>query len=312
MKPVPEITVVITCFNYGHYLEGCLNSVFNQTYQDYEVVVVDDGSTDSTREVAEAFMGRPNMRYIRQENSGQARAKNLGIEMARGRYLAFLDADDLWEKEKLVKQIRLFERPSVGVVYSRARLIDEKGLPLALKDPGKYLKPRSGMVVRWLFIDNFIWFSSAIVRKECLEKFNGFDETLRMGIDWDLWLQIATRYEFDFVDEPLLLYRVGHVGQMSKNVEVRQECSDRIMGNYLKKHSNLLDESTLREAYFHTFCNRGNYYRQSDKRKSVSYFLKAIRTMPFQKEAYKGLIRTLITHNMATADHYPHIGDSGK
>lgn len=294
MKSVPEITVVITCFNYGHYLEGCLNSVFNQTYQDYEVVVIDDGSTDSTCEVAEAFMGRPNMRYISQENSGQARAKNRGIEMARGRYLAFLDADDLWEKEKLVKQIRLFERPSVGVVYSRARLFDEKGALLALKDPQKYLKPRSGMVVRWLFIDNFVCFSSSIVRKECLERFGGFDETLRMGIDWDLWLRIATRYEFDFVDKPLLLYRVGHAGQMSKNAEVRQECADRVMERFLQQYSGMLDERTIREAYFHTFCNRGNYYRRIDRRKSCSLFFKAIRTIPFKKEAYKGLIKNLI------------------
>jgi glycosyltransferase involved in cell wall biosynthesis len=308
MKFVPEISVVITCFNYGHYLEGCLNSVFNQTYQDFEIVVVDDGSTDSTREVAEAFMGRPNFRYINQENSGQARAKNRGIEMARGRYLAFLDADDLWEEEKLAKQIRLFERPSVGVVYSRAHLIDEAGAPRSLNFSGKYLQPRSGMVSRWLIFDNFVWFSSAIVRKECLERFGGFDETFRMGIDWDLWLRISTRYEFDFVDEPLLLYRVGHSGQMSENVEVRLKCSDCIMEKFITKHPGAVDEGTIKEAYFHSFCNRGNHYRRIDKKKSYSFFFKAIRVMPFRKEAYKGLSKSLINHGIAAIGKFSSIG----
>jgi glycosyltransferase involved in cell wall biosynthesis len=310
MNSVPETSVVITCFNYGHYLKGCLNSVFSQTYQDYEVIIVDDGSTDNTSSVMASFSGRPNLRYIHQENGGQAKAKNRGIACAQGRYVAFLDADDVWEKDKLAKQICLFERPSVAVVFSRASLIDEKGASLPLKDRGKYLKPRSGMVAHWLFIDNFVWFSSAIVRKECLEIFNGFDETLRMGIDWDLWLQIATRYEFDFVDEPLLRYRIGHAGQMSKNVKVRQECSDRIMERFLKKHPGIVNEETIREAYFYTFCNRGNYYRHINKTKSYSFFFKAIRTMPFEKEGYKGLIKNLITHNLAASGFIPRIGNS--
>jgi glycosyltransferase involved in cell wall biosynthesis len=294
MKTTPEITVVITCFNYGHYLEGCLNSVLSQTYENYEIVVVDDGSKDNTLEVMEGYSGLQNLHFLQQENCGQAKAKNRGIEYAKGRYVAFLDADDLWEKEKLKKQIQRFANPTVGVVYSRARLIDEKGIPLAFKDPGKYLKPRSGMVLHWLLFDNFVWFSSAIVRRECLERFGFFDEALRMGIDWDLWLKISTKYEFDFVDEPLLLYRVGHSGQMSKNVEVRQQCSDRIFEKFLKTHPGTVDKEMVREAYCYTFCNRGNHYRHVDKRKSYKNFFKAIKKMPFNKEPYKGLIKNLI------------------
>lgn len=294
MNSNPETTVVITCYNYGHYLQGCLHSVLEQTYRDYEIVVIDDGSTDSTPEIMEGFTGQSNLRYVRQENGGQARAKNRGIQCARGRFVAFLDADDLWEREKLEKQIPLFANPAVGVVYSRARLIDEVGNSLHLGFPGEYLKPRRSTVTRWLFLDNFVWFSSSVLRRECIEKFGVFDESLPMGIDWDLWLRISTRYEFDFVDEPLLLYRVGHSGQMSKNVEIRQECSDRIMENFLRNHPRVVDQSVIREAYSFTFCNRGNYLRPIDKRKSIKLYVKALRLNPFNVSAYKGLLKSLI------------------
>ena len=294
MNKDPETTVVITCFNYGHYLEGCLRSVLDQTYGDYEIIVIDDGSTDSTPEVMKAFSGLSNLRYIRQENFGQAKAKNRGIKSARGRYVAFLDADDRWERDKLERQVRLFENPAVGVVYSLARLIDDEGAPLDLHYSGEYLKPRSGKVSRWLFLDNFVWFSSSVVRRECFEKHGIFDESLKMGIDWDLWLRISTQCEFDFVDEPLLLYRMGHSGQMSKNVEIRQQCSDRIMENFLKKYPGAVNAETVREGQFITFCNRANYYRRIDKKKSFDYFFRALKMKPFNRDAYKGLIKNLI------------------
>jgi hypothetical protein len=115
-----------------------------------------------------------------------------------------------------------------------------------------------------------------------------------MGIDWDLWLRISTQFEFDFVDEPLLLYRIGHSGQMSRKVEIRQKCSDRIMESFLHKHPGVLSDAVIREGHYLTFCNRGAYYRREDRRKSYEFFLKAIRTMPFKKEAYIGIVKNLV------------------
>jgi glycosyltransferase involved in cell wall biosynthesis len=239
----------------------------------------------------EAFAYLPNLRYFRQKNSGQAKAKNSGIAFARGRYVAFLDADDLWEKEKLAKQIDLFKRPLVGVVYSRARLIDENNDPVDYDFSGKYQKARAGSISRWLFLDNFVPFSSSVVRRECFEKCGVFDESLPMGIDWDMWLRFSTDYEFDFVDEPLLLYRVGHFGQMSKNVEIRQLCSDRIMKNFLRRNPKLLPLRTIRNAYAYTYYNRGEYYRSIDWKKSIRFFFRAIGQNPAEILAYKGLLK---------------------
>ncbi len=297
INPRPETSIVITCYNYGRYLRGCLQSVVEQTYTDYEIIVIDDGSTDDTPQIMQGLAGQPNLRYVRQENGGQARAKNHGLQLSRGRYVAFLDADDLWEKDKLEKQIPLFSNPAVGVVYGRANLIDDNGAPIDLGLLGGNLTPRAGRVSRWLFINNFIWFSSSVSRRECLERFSGFDESLPMGIDWDLWLRISAQYDFDFVDEPLIRYRVGHPGQMSKNLEVRQQCSDRIMERFLRMHPGLVDGSSIREAFFSSFCNRGEYYRHKNKWISYYFFIRAIYTMPFRKDAYKGIIKNLINCN---------------
>ena len=150
---------------------------------------------------------------------------------------------------------------------------------------------RSGSVTEYLFFDNFVPFSSSIVRKTCLEKVGAFDETLSMGIDWDLWLRISTRYKFDYVDEPLLLYRLGHFGQMSNKIEERQLCSDRIMRSFIKEYPEVIPPRIYRKALAYTYCNRGRYFRDFDLRKSSHYYLLAIKQYPFSPYAYIGLVK---------------------
>ena len=288
------VSIVVTCFNYGEYIEGALTSVYNQSFEDYEVIVVDDGSTDNSEEQVRPFLDDNRFRYIKQKNAGQANAKNRGIKESTGEFIAFLDADDLWKKDKLEQQLKLFENLEVGVVYSKASLIDAQGEPLPMPSQGKYLHPRRGMISNYLFLDNFIWFSSAVVRRECLNKLGLFDESLQMSIDWDLWLRISTRYAFDFVDEPLLAYRVGHSGQMSQNMVTRQQCSDRIMESFLKNFPEVVDQKFVKEAYYSTFCTRGRYYRELDRKVSYQYFLKAIALKPWRVSAYNGLLKSIL------------------
>jgi glycosyltransferase involved in cell wall biosynthesis len=295
----PSVSVVITCYNYGRYLAGCIQSVLEQTLQDYEIIVVNDGSTDETDLVAQQFSGYEKLHYIRQENAGQANAKNTGIKNSRGEYVAFLDADDLWEKDKLEKQMPLFSSDSVGVVFTLASYIDEKGAPVAVEPPGGYLSPRRGKVSDFLFLDNFVPFSSSIVRMECLHEFGGFDESLKMGIDWDLWLRISTRYEFDYVDEPLLLYRLGHSGQMSKNAEERQRCSDRIMKRFLDAHGDEISGETVKKAAYYTCCNRIEYYASKEKSKAMKYVVDAVRIDPVSGRAYLGIAKAICRSFMA-------------
>ena len=291
---IPSVSVVMTCYNYGRYLTGAIQSVLSQTYQDFEIILVNDGSTDDTDQVVKRYLGNPRFSYIQQNNAGQANAKNAGIRNSRGKYIAFLDADDLWVKDKLEKQIRLFLSDSVGVVFSRASYIDEHGKKLNMKVNGKYLQPKRGKITKDLFIDNFVPFSSSIVRQKCLEQFGLFDEAFKMGIDWDLWLRLSTAFKFDFVDEPLLLYRVGHLGQMSKNVEERQFWSGQIMSKFLNKYSSFINENTITTASYYTLCNRGYYYSKIDTLKSIKYYIRALKTKPLGSSAYIMLFKVAL------------------
>jgi glycosyltransferase involved in cell wall biosynthesis len=288
------VSVIITCYNYGGYLPDCLESALSQTYKDIEVIVVNDGSTDNTDEVMQKYLSDPRIKYICQKNAGQANAKNNGIKNAKGAFLAFLDADDRWEEDKLQKQIPLFSNPEVGLVYCRASYFDEDGKVFDYTMTDDYLQPREGKVTEWLIFDNFVQFSSSVIRKECIESFGGFDETLKMGIDWDLWLRISTKYTFAFKDERLFHYRMGHAGQMSKNIPERQACSDRIMASFIQDHPGALSAQTIRRAYAYTFCSRGEFFRLSDMQKSNRCFIEAIGKNPCEVRAYKGILKNLL------------------
>jgi glycosyltransferase involved in cell wall biosynthesis len=290
-----KVSIVVTCYNYGKYIEKCLDSVRAQTFKDFEVIIVNDGSTDNSEEKILRYTTGENFRYIRQENSGQACAKNTGIRNARGELIAFLDADDLWEPIKLEQQVPFFDDPEVGVVYSRSRFIDADGNAVILNFSAPYLETHSGYVTKPLFIDNFVPFSSSIVRRKCLEEFGVFDETLRMGIDWDLWLRISTKYKFVGIDAQLLVYRVGHSGQMSKNIEVRQACSDRIMTKFLERFPGILDSRSLEMAWEYTYRNRGEYYRSKDPAMALGFFRKALSINCFSFSTYMGIAKTILS-----------------
>ena len=288
------VSVVITCYNYGKYLQGCIESVLSQTYQDFEIIVVNDGSTDNTDEVMRGFLSIEKIHYIKQKNGGQANAKNIGIRNSKGEYIAFLDADDLWARTKLEKEIPLFSDSQVGVVYSRSRYINEEGKEISFELSGKYLRPRKGRVTEYLIIDNFVPFSSSVVRRQCFAKFGGFDESLKMSIDWDLWLRISTNYDFDYVDEPLLLYRLGHPGQMSRNAEERQRCSDRIMDNFIQKYPETISNNVLTKAKAYTYCSRAWRLSGFDLKKSSTLYMKAIKERPGYVGAYRGLLKNAL------------------
>lgn len=290
-----KIAVVITCYNYERYVARSIQSCLDQTLPANEIVIVNDGSTDGSAEIIRDF-ARNDSRIINieQENKGQTVSKNVGISNSSAEFVAFLDADDFWEKDKLEKQMELFQDSQVGVVFSRSRYVDEDNREVNLVLKNKYLQPRRGRVSEWLFMDNFVPFSSSIVRRACFDALGMFDERLKMGIDWDLWLRFSTAYTFDFVDEPLLVYRVGHPGQMSKNLEERMRSSDWIMENFMTRFPDAVSEDVQRQAQSYTCNNRGDYFSRLQFWRALSFYLRSIRLKPLQKPAYGGLVKMVL------------------
>jgi glycosyltransferase involved in cell wall biosynthesis len=204
MKTMPKVTVIIPTFNCGSFIDDALKSVFAQTYRHFEVIVVDDGSTDDTRQRVEAF--GPMVRYIYQSNAGACVARNTAIQASRGALLAFLDADDVWFPTKLAEQIPLFERsPRVGLVFCDTIFFDRRG------DIGRVYgksKPPRGMVFGELLGNYFLSLETVVIRRDALDTLDEwFDARLRVIGDKDLFLRLAYRYEVDYVDEPLAKWR---------------------------------------------------------------------------------------------------------
>ena len=210
---MPKVTVVIPAYNAMTYLPETLGSVLKQTFTDFEVLIVNDGSIDSIATWASAITD-PRVQLISQDNQGLPGTRNTGIAHAQGKYIAFLDADDLWEPTKLEKQVQCFqESQNAGVVYTWSLLVDEYGKPTGRI----FASQAEGNVWRQLLETDVISNgSSAMVRRDCFEAVGVFDRTLTSAEDLDMWLRIAVQYPFAVVKEPLTLYR-QYSSSMSKN-----------------------------------------------------------------------------------------------
>lgn len=247
---MPPVTVLVPTFNNGRYIREALDSVLNQSYRDFEVIVIDDGSTDDTAQVLSGYGER--VRYILQDNRGVSAARNNGMRMARGRYVAFLDADDIWEPDNLRVKVALLEqRPELGAVFSNFELFSAEpgfkggdmtrqyaffrttGLTMADIMAETDIKfdvggaPRRGMagwIFESLFRGNFILPSASLVRLAGVWEVGGFKEELHTQEDYEYWLRMAKRYPMGFVDEALVRYR-KHPAQASDQSKIRQTVS---------------------------------------------------------------------------------------
>lgn len=231
----PKVTVVVPLYNTERYIAQTLASIAAQTFGGYEVVVVNDASTDKGPEIVSVFMKNdPRIRMVTQENRGLAGARNSGIRHARGTYIALLDADDLWHEEKLARHVaHLDANPEVGVSYAASRFIDDDG-----HDMGFGQEPQLHDIdAEHIFCRNPVGNgSAAVIRRAALddiafqvEASEGlrtcwFDESFRQSEDIELWSRMAalTRWRFEGIPGPLTFYRVS-TGGLSANVEKQFE-----------------------------------------------------------------------------------------
>ena len=290
----PLVSAVIATYNMAKYLPLAIRSVLAQTYENIELLIVDDGSTDDTMKVVEPFLDDSRIKYRFQKNQGQAAAKNRGIFESTGEYIAFLDADDMWFPEKLDLQLPSFSQSeTLGIVYARLLCIDEAGNEIInLKDNYTLLR---GRITGPLLIHNFIRFGTTVVRRECFDRLGGFKEHIRMGIDYDLWLRFSTQYEFDYIDHPLLYYRIWP-GQMSNNSMKRYLSGIEIMKCFLQEFPGLVDKKTINEAWAHTYVSFGESQRSTEQSilAALSLYARALRYKPDYLPAWKSIGKAIL------------------
>lgn len=242
------VSVIIPIFNRAHYILECLNSVFQQTYKDFEIIIVDDGSTDNLKEVLMPYMNK--IIYIYKENGGVSSARNEGIRQAKGDFIAWLDSDDKWFDFKFDLQIAVLKKiPQLGFVYSDFSCFSDKDgfiaksynqeyhfilkscglkfnnmfknngtlktLGISVKDVHEETLVYWGDIKEKVFMGPMFLTSSVIINKKCIEEIGFFNEEYEIGEDFDFHARIAKKYPVAFVDLPTLAYRRFHPDQLS-------------------------------------------------------------------------------------------------
>jgi glycosyltransferase involved in cell wall biosynthesis len=232
-KTVPKFSIVIPTYNRARTVTRAVQSVLGQTFKDYDIWVIDDGS-DDTETVLSAFAGFLN--YRRGANAGVAAARNLGVDTASGLYIAFLDADDWWYPTKLERILeKIQEWPKAMLFYSRVDFVNEEGIKLwspNIRDVGE-----QGYIP--LLEGNFIVNSSVVISKECLKKVGGFDTTLSGCEDWDLWVRVARCYPIRLVPEVLVAYQYLSEGSFTSSYHSWLKSADEVVEKALRDDTNL-------------------------------------------------------------------------
>ena len=296
-----RISVIITTFNRAQFVKKAINSVLNQTYQDVEIIVVDDGSTDNTKSIVNSYGEQ--VRYIYQENKGAASARNAGIEKSKGEYITFLDSDDYYKKDNLLKKLSFLESNlQTRWLYSDWQYIDEKGEHL---DKGSvrfdyFNKKLSGEIFEELFYKrNFIATDTVVVKRSVLEDVGFFDPTIPSQEEYDLWLRVSATYPVHYINEVLVIVTI-HPDSLSTDF------SKWAYGNALiidKIEKILPDNFTVRKRIMdrmhadkYTFLAR-DFVQKGQFKKAMNAYWQSIKRLPLQKRIYWLLI-LLVLHSI--------------
>jgi glycosyltransferase involved in cell wall biosynthesis len=292
------VSVYTPTYNYGRFLGEAIQSVLDQTFQDWELIVVDDGSTDGTREVVDAFAD-PRIHYVYQENQGNPAARNTALRLARGEYVACLDADDAWFPEKLEKQVAKLDSlpPTVGLVYGNVYLFSDEDGSIIQRFLEIQIPPR-GRVFKKLLPNEgyFIHDTAALIRREVFDRVGLYDESLLRFQDWEMWVRIARVYEVETLDEPLARVRrhsSNAIGSLDKMHRYGQAARWKVMASY---PLNREERRILRQNLaLHEYTYGIELLRLGRRGDAWKALFRALRLCPGERKAYVHLALPLLS-----------------
>ena len=279
-----KVDVIIPTYNRAGFLHRAIASVLSQTFDDFAIIVVDDGGDNTTKSVVNSF-GDQRLRYVRNENNmGEGRSRNVGLSNSSAEYIAFLDDDDEWLPEKLQLQVDLLESQpvKVGGVYT--------GFTAVQVPSGEILYHRivekRGDVYQQMVQENVVGTSSTVLlRRECFERVGPFDESIPYGLDYDMWIRISKEFHFDCIEQSLVKYTV-HERQLTNDLKLLIAGNEALLTKYDRFFA------SDRKMYSGRFADLAFLHRQNgDVRKAWKALLKAIRVYPWVKEDYLSLAK---------------------
>ena len=283
---MPKVSVAIPTYNRARFLAECIESILKQTFQDFEILLIDDGSTDNTSEIVSAYC--PPVKYFRQENKGAPTAYNKGITEAIGDYVWLVDSDDVLLEDALELGVEVLDRwPKVGFVYGQAYVIDEEGHMMGLCKPShsKESYVRSGREeIKHLMLENYVSGSTAMFRRSCFDVVGLFNPVFHRGSeDYDLCVRFAKKYDVAYIDRPVAKYRVHRSCLTAdRQVEEKKRAHDLILQSIFDDNELGHVYSDLRaKAYYYHYCRVARTaISAGDVKAARSYLIKALRTYP--------------------------------
>ena len=293
---MPAVSVIVPTHNRASLLRRAIDSVRRQTVGDFEIIVVDDASSDDTAGVVRGY-GDPRIRYIKLPgNGGVASTRNAGIAAAAGDFIALLDDDDEWLPEKLQRQVDLFDRggPAVGAVYSGYREIDQATSDVIAERLPAF---RGQIFENLLVAGRFTPTSTIMVRTECFRRLGGFDPAFRYGEDYDMWLRVAREYEIDFVNDCLtnVYFQPSGLTQNYQAIISGSELHLERYRDFFASHRSVYSAQLQRLGTLYCFTDRVTIGR--------SMFIEAIRLDPRSIKNYVCLALSFLGGNMFRASY---------
>lgn len=286
----PKISIITPTFNRSDFIAQAIQSVLDQDYGNFEHLIVDDGSTDNTKEVIEPFLADQRLRYFYQENQGQSAARNLALAHASGDFICFLDSDNSWLPEKLGNQLEEFRRhPEVDVIYGDCITIDENGNEISRDN----MRRHSGFIVLNLLKDNCVSMNTAMTRRRCFDEMGGMSEKRRVADDYDLWLRFSAKYRFLYLPEYFAYYRVMK-DQISTDKTARFNSNEAIISDFRETFPSVLPQSRFDEAFASFYTRKARYLAANGNRlEGVRNILRALRYRPQYSVPWRGLAAVL-------------------
>lgn len=293
---MPRVSVIVPTYNREQFIAAAIESVLAQTFTDFEVIVVDDGSADNTREVVGSF-NNPCVRYIYQDNQGVAAARNTGIKASDSEYIAFLDSDDILLKEALDRGIKVLDKyPEVAFSYGQFYHIDERGRVLGLpeaKSKRSYVREGVQEIKELLIHGNYIRSNTVIARRSCLHKVGLFDPAFCPGSeDFDLWVRLAKKYAVAYISEPLAGVRIhpNQFGHIRAPDEVEKKNSLILTSIFNDTELAPFFSHLKPYAYFCLYCRMARIaHGRGDIKTTRDYLFRALTTNPMGIFSNQGL-----------------------
>jgi len=287
----PLISIITPAYNRGKFIGDAIESVIHQNYPFFEHIIVDDGSTDNTRELVRQYQKRePRIFYYYQENQGQSAARNNALARSKGVFVCFLDSDDYWLPGKIEESLAVFDKhPEFDVVYGDCFTVNEYGEIISRRNIKRY----SGRIAATLLRDNFISMSTTMVRRRCFDEMGGMSSKRKVADDYDLWLRFASKYLFYYLPEYLACYRISK-NQISSDTPRRFKVNEEIILAFLEEYPEAVPWKEAKINLSRFYARKARFFsRAGDKRTAWNAIFNAFKYAPSSMLVWRGVFRVI-------------------